>query len=112
MLKRMIKTNLIYEALAFVVQVLVPVGSSLYFVIADAKHWLSGEERVFGSGTLIETAFLISLYIWRSHKRSDDSLGVIEISEEEGVRKFLLVLTSDLDDLAEAKEVRFKVVQN
>lgn len=106
----MITNNRLYDTLKYLTQIGLPALGTLYFALSQIWGLPAGEEVV---GTIVAlTAFLGVLLGVNSAAYNHSSAkydGAIDITEEDGVKRFSLELAGDPEELDQHKEILFKV---
>lgn len=98
-----------YDLLKFLVQSLLPILGTLYFVLAPILSLPSAEE-VVGTIVVIDANLGVLLY-WSQAKYNNKIMrgGVLSIIQMDEGEKFCLELSDDPEVLKTMKEVRFDI---
>lgn len=104
-------TGKLYDWLKFVAQIVLPALGTLYFVLAGI--WgLPSAEQVVGTIVAVDTFLgaLLGISQLNYNKQIADG-GVLKVGADGDPSQFRLELDEHPEDLAEKKEVHFKVVK-
>lgn len=107
----LVLSDAVYQRLKFVVQILIPALSTLYFTLSSVWD-LPQTEKVIGTAAAL-TTFLGALLVisTKSYNNSDAKFaGEINIhTNDVGTKVYSLDLKGDPEDIDKSKEVTFKV---
>lgn len=101
----------LYKKLKFLVQVVLPAFSTLYFTLGNVYHWDNVEQVI---GTLAAVATFVGVVLGITSKNYNNSdlpfAGTIHITESpEGVKTYSLIMNGDPEDIDTLTDVKFKV---
>lgn len=103
-------SNVMYDRLKFLAQIILPALGALYFALA-ALWGLPEADKVVGTIVAIDTFLGVALgFATKSYNASDARYdGVMNVFNTDEAKTFSLELNSDPQALEEKKDVTFKV---
>lgn len=109
--KGQIFSNRLYDVLKYIAQIGLPAAATLYFALAGI--WgLPYAEQIVGTIVAVNTFLGITLGLSNKVYKDSDAAynGSMDIEiQEDGTQLFSLNLDGDPEDLADQKEISFKV---